>query len=109
MKKFLLSLLMFIVAVPLWAHDFEVDGIYYNITDDTALTVAVTYRGTTSDSYSDEYTGAVTIPSSVTYNGTTYSVTTIDYTAFRNCTSLTEVTIPNSVTTIGERTFEACI
>lgn len=108
MKKFLLSLLMFIVAVPLWAHDFEVDGIYYNITDDTALTVAVTYRGTTSDSYSDEYTGAVTIPSSVTYNGTTYSVTTIDYTAFRNCTSLTEVTIPNSVTTIGERTFEKC-
>ena len=61
------------------AHDFEVGGIYYNITDVTNKTVAVTYRGYSYSSYSNEYTDDVVIPESVTYNGTTYSVTSIDY------------------------------
>ena len=51
--------------------------------------------------YSNEYTGDVTIPATVTYNGKTYSVTSIDGLAFYECSSLTSVTIPNSVTSIG--------
>ena len=35
------------------AHDFEVDGIYYNILDETAKTVEVTYQGVSYKSYSD--------------------------------------------------------
>lgn len=34
MKKFLFSFLMLIAAVSLWAYDFKVDGIYYNIIDE---------------------------------------------------------------------------
>ena len=79
------------------AHVFEVGGIYYNINGNEAT---VTYRGSSYDAYSNEYTGAVNIPSSVTYNGTTYSVTTIGNWAFSDCTGLTSVTIPGSVTTI---------
>ena len=52
--------------------------------------------------------GSVTIPSTVTYEGTTYSVTTIGYYAFYNCSSLTSVTIPESVTTIGYYAFYNC-
>ncbi len=113
-----------------FAHDFEVDGIYYKITDTTAKTVEVTYKGGAYN-YTNEYSGSVIIPSSVTYSGTTYSVTEIgdgafyyckglksitipnsvteigDY-AFRDCTGLTSVTIPNSVTSIGSSAFEAC-
>ena len=90
------------------AHNFEVDGIYYNITDDTNKTVEVTYKGDYSNSYSNEYTGSVVIPESVTYNGTTYSVTSIGNAAFIDCTGLTSITIPNSVTSIGSYAFNSC-
>ena len=100
--------IMLCVALPTLAHDFEVGGIYYNYLDETAKTVAVTYKGSYSDSYSNEYTGSVAIPSSVTYSGTTYSVTSIGDGAFRGCTGLTSITIPNSVTTIGNRVFYEC-
>ena len=43
-------------------------------------------------------TGDIVIPASVTYNSVSYSVTFIGE-AFYGCSSLTSVTIPNSVTT----------
>ena len=48
------------------------------------------------------------LPESTTYNGTTYSVTSIGKYAFQNCSGLTSVTIPNSVTSIGEYAFYNC-
>ena len=90
------------------AHDFEVGGIYYNIASSTDLTVEVTYRGNYSDSYSNEYSGAVTIPSTVTYNGETYRVTSIGYSAFWDCSSLTAITIPEGVIEIGMSAFASC-
>ena len=93
---------------PLFAHDFAVGGIYYDITSSTDKTVAVTYRGDYYYSYSDEYSDAVTIPESVTYSGNTYSVTSIGKSAFEGCTSLTAVEIPNSVTSIGDCAFYHC-
>ncbi|MBO7229613.1 MAG: leucine-rich repeat domain-containing protein, partial [Bacteroidales bacterium] len=48
------------------------------------------------------------IPSTVTYQGTTYSVTVIGNGAFENCSSLTTVTIPYSVTSIGGCAFGNC-
>ena len=100
--------IMLMVGFPSLAHDFEVDGIYYKYLDETAKTVKVTFRGSYYYSYSNEYTGSVTIPSSVTYSGTTYSVTSIGDRAFYECSGLTSVTIPNSVTSIGHSAFEDC-
>lgn len=101
----LLFLLAFMSATSSFAHNFEVDGIYYNKNGNEAT---VTYRGTYSFSYSNEYTGDVIIPSSVTYNGTTYIVTSIDNSAFYECSGLTSVTIPNSVTSIDAGAFNYC-
>ena len=89
------------------AHDFEMDGIYY-IKNSDGNSVSVSYRGTDSWEYPDEYTGAVTIPPSVTYSGKTYSVTAIGDNAFSGCSSLTSIKIPNSVTEIGHYAFEDC-
>ena len=91
------------MALLSFAHDFEAGGIYYNITSST--TVAVTYKGTSYREYSNEYTGDVTIPESVNYNGKTYSVTSIGGGAFSECSGLTSINIPNSVTSIGGSAF----
>ena len=105
MKKMLLLTLMTILALTASAHDFVVNGIYYNKNGNEAT---VTYRGTSYSQYSDEYSGNVVIPSTVKYNGTTYSVTSIGNYAFAGCKGLTSVTIRYSVTSIGNQAFEGC-
>ena len=75
--KFLFTALLLLCSLTATAHDFYAGGIYYNITNDTNKTVEVTYKGYYYYDYSNEYTGSVVIPESVTYNGATYSVTSI--------------------------------
>ena len=96
------------VSLSTLAHDFYVGGIYYNILNKTAKTVEVTFSGSSYIEVAREYTGDVVIPNSVTYSGNTYSVTSIDYSAFYGCSGLTSVTIPNSMTSIGSYAFDGC-
>ena len=119
MKKFLSTLsstlqrgarggLLFVALVTttcLWAYDFKSGDLYYNITSDTTVEIMYQYE-LSSDNYAGLTTA--TIPETVTYEGTTYSVTSIGEYAFYECTSLTSITIPNSVTSIGEGAFYEC-
>ena len=104
--KSLFAIACLLCSIGVYAHDFEVDGIYYNKLSSTE--VEVSYRGYSYDTYGNEYTGSVVIPDSVTYQGVTFSVTSINGSAFKYCTGLTEVTIGNSVTSIGEHAFYNC-
>ena len=111
MKHSILRKLM-LIAVLLtsshaFAHDFEVDGIYYNITSASDLTVEVTFKGNSSTSYI-EYSGYKKIPEKLVYNGDTYSVTRIGENAFEGCSKLTKITIPNSVISIGMNMSKDC-
>ena len=99
--RFLTLALTLLSAVGAWAYDFEVDGICYNFSYDSSNEVYVT-DGDRQPS------GEITIPSSISYNGKNYSVTSIGSFAFYGCTSLTSVTIPNSVTSIGSSAFYSC-
>lgn len=108
MKHSILRKLM-LIAVLLtgshaFAHDFEVDGIYYNILSETDKTVEVTYDG----NLKVLYTGNLSIPEKVTYNGISYSITSIGNDAFSDCRGLTSISIPNSVVNIGENSFCYC-
>ena len=88
-----LLFLALLVTTALWAYDFQSGDLYYNITSDSTVEV-------TQGSYS----GEVIIPETVTYIGTTYSVTSIGRNAFYN-SSITSVTIPASVISIEEYNF----
>ena len=95
--RYLKVILLFVLIALGWqkanAYDFKVSGICYNKNDD-GTSVTVTYERTSSPRYSN-LNGALNIPETVTYNGTTYSVTSIGKFAFYGCTGLTSVTIPN--------------
>ena len=104
----LMLIVVLLTSLHAFAHDLEVDGIYYKITSTSDRTVTVTYKGNYNYTYSNEYTGSVVIPTSVTYNSKTYSVTSIGDYAFNDCSGLTSVTIPNSVTSIGNDAFSDC-
>ena len=76
-----------------------VDGIYYNLngSDNTA--------GVTSGT---EYSGDIVIPASISVDGVDYSVTAIGVDAFKYCSGLTSIEIPNSVTSIESASFAYC-
>ncbi len=49
----------------------------------------------------NQLSGAISIPSTITYNGTTYTVTSVNRQAFRNNTDITSVIIPETVTELS--------
>ena len=106
MRKFFSLLLALVATTSLWAHNFEVDGIFYDIIDEN--NVEVTYKGSDYDSCRNEYSGEVTIPETVTYNGKTYAVIRVGDDAFYYCSSLISILIPNSVKNIGNLAFAGC-
>ncbi len=83
-------------AVPAQAQAYEevvIDGITYSVNGNTADV----------SKCDPTVTNAVILS---TVNG--IPVTYIGYEAFKNCTSLTSVTIPDSVKTIGDSAFSGC-
>ena len=77
-----------------------VDGIYYGLNSNTKQAIVTAGE--------KQYSGNVIIPSTVTFNDTEYSVTSIGSYAFSSCSGLTSITIPNSVTSIGYGAFQNC-
>ena len=102
MKKILTLICTLLCANVLLAQTtFWIGDIQYKITSTNPAEVKV--------NDADSWITTANIPETVTYNETTYSVTSIGDEAFKNCSSLTSVTIPNSVTSIGYRAFSNCI
>ena len=82
----------------------------FAVENDDGVTIYYKYinGGTELEVTSGGYSGVVNIPSQVTYQGETMSVTSIGEGAFEGCTGLTSVSIPNSVASIGYGAFHGC-
>ena len=112
MKKRLFTMALTLLSIiGTWAYDFKVDGLCYNFHYNSNNEVYVTYEQEPNiwgniPAYTS-LSGDITIPSSVSYEGQNYSVTSIGNRAFADC-RLTTVTIPNSVTSIRNEAFHGC-
>ena len=104
------ALLVLFALLPLVAsaEKVEIDGIWYNLVP-KAKQAEVTFKGDYYHSYSDEYSGSITLPTTVTHNGVEYSVTSIGEYAFQSCGGLKSITIPEGVTSIGKWAFSYCL
>ncbi len=95
------------ITTRVFAYDFSVENedgvtIYYNyINNKQEAAVTRSTKGC--------YTDTVNIPATVTIDGTTLNVTSINENAFYFCNKLTSVTLPNTVTSIGENAFDRCL
>lgn len=106
MGRLITLILLSLLAIGSNAHDAEIDGIYYRLNSDGTATV--TYKGRYYNTSENEYTGDVIIPSSIQLGDVTYSVTNINSNTFRNC-SITSISIPSSITSIGSNCFVGCV
>lgn len=75
-----------------------IDGIYYNFTSENTAEVVAGENA---------YTGAITIPATVEYEGNTYNVTAIRSEAFRN-SKITSISLPEGIERIGVGAFYGC-
>lgn len=114
MQKFLHSLLFFqmlLVAIPLSAYDFEVDGIFYNILDRNEKTVEVTFDEHYSP-YKNYPYETMDIPSTVSFGGENYTVTEIGENAFYELgnegdytATIKVIKVPGTVTKFNSEIF----
>lgn len=124
LRVWLTTIVALLYSLTASAYDFEVDGIRYDITSFTDLTVK-------ASSISEALTGELVIPSKVQFNGKELVVTDIcnDFAisndaissltvnegvksigerAFKNCKNLTNINIAQTVTQIGVECFYGC-
>ena len=124
LRVWLTTIVALLYSLTASAYDFEVDGIRYDITSFTDLTVK-------ASSISEALTGELVIPSKVQFNGKELVVTDIcnDFAisndaissltvnqgvksigerAFKNCKNLTNINIAQTVTQIGAECFYCC-
>ena len=99
MKRLLLTMGLMLTAVCSWASGFvTVGGLKYLV--DTSKKEATLLA--------NDYSGDIVVPEKVTYQGMEYPVVAFDSECFNYCTSLTSITIPSSVTSLGGSCFNGC-
>ena len=114
-KKLLASVMAFALCLFVSAADMVVkgkNGEDWKIVDqsETFLRFEFVSDSTVELTKESSYRNhdSITIPEKVRIGGKVYTVTSIGYFAFKECSSLTSINIPESVTNIGKSAFSGC-
>ena len=102
MKRILLIIVAIFTMVNMYATGFEtIGGLRFLIDTDakTATLLADTV----------EYSGDIVVPEKVTIAGIDFPVVAFAKETFKGCDKLMSITIPSSVTSLGEACFSLCI
>ena len=94
----------------------QIGGLYYYLTHDSYPSLGIDVRSAAvlpkvadgASGNADYVSGSITIPATVSYNGDSYTVTTIEHHAFYGCTNLQQVTIASDEITINRYAFSHC-
>ena len=102
--KYELLIIMLLAHLGIWAYDFKVNGLRYEIVsldDMTCKVIADT----------SAYVGKLEIPSTVVFNDHIFSVLSIEDRAFRNNKDITELNLENATNLqqIGDSAFQGCV
>jgi len=98
-----LFLAMSCLALTMQAQQFEVGGLWYELTGKRTAQVI----SDPTDSVYRTYTEVV-VPETVRYEGREYQVTRLDDQAFRYCHFLKEVSLPEGLREMGFQAFMNC-
>lgn len=104
MRKIFICFVAIVASMNLNA--VVINGIAYDL--DKGTNTATVTSNMSQDEYNYRGVTSIDIPKEVTYEGDTYSVTSIGVYAFMRCADLANVTIPYSVIRIGENAFDGC-
>lgn len=104
-KQILAAVFLMTTAFGSFAYDFEENGIYYRYVLTSSGERDYT-KCVVSNDVNDKYEGDLVIPETV-QNGTVQVVGVANL-VFSECTELTSVVLPNSVTEIGIKAFYGC-
>ena len=111
--KLLMVVLMGMAGLNASAYDIAMENaegvtIYYNFINESTELSVCKGNGVVDDFYSEDYSGSVVIPASVSYNDNVYNVTAIEDYAFQYCLGLKSVTTGSNVKSIGKYAFFGC-
>jgi uncharacterized repeat protein (TIGR02543 family) len=105
--KSVMAVLVALFSLNANAYDVEIDGIYYNlITKVKTAKVTNPYDNMMDKALNSVYSGKISIPATIEYNGVEYTVVAIEAYAFQ-FNHVTSISLPNTITSIGVGAFES--
>lgn len=110
-KQTLTAVLAVLLALPTLAQDFQYEGIWYTVIDPDAKTCKTKDGVPTEWGYKAGNTceGDLVIPAEVSDGTNNYTVVGIGTYGFFDCNVLTSISVPSTLTSIGNYAFSACI
>ena len=98
MKQLIIIFAVLLATTSMMADEFKIGKLTFEIVTPTTVELIDADKDITN----------VFLSETINYKGNSYTLTSIGYEAFYYCSSLTSVTIPNSVTSIGWGAFWGC-
>ena len=98
MKRIIIFTLIALCAMCVFCQNAKVDGIKYRVISSTEAVVDA----------NNKVKGDVIIPEYVTIKKKRYKVTEIENFAFYECKKIANITLPNSIRSIGSSAFDRC-